>query len=221
VGLIASPACAASATETAQLHKIVHVVVTAKPADKGHTQYSMFRSVALVDLSSGQQTGSGTVAPAVFHAAGPLREPRAYATGAVIVPASTSSSCITDGGYRVGLCGWINYDFYTSGGWKYVSISSVQSQGKRLDTQASLAKLSWTAYQTGGCGLGCSGTLNHQKSGSATSPGSGTTYTMSTGWAGQYQRLSTSPFDVAGLKQTLTYNWRGQSLALSQQLALA
>jgi hypothetical protein len=180
----------------------------------------MFRSVALVDPPPAVAAGSAAVASAVFQPAGPTLQPDQAAAGAGTTPVASTSSCIPDSGYRVELCGWINDDFYNSGGWKYVSISSVQSQGKRLDTQASLTKLSWTAYQTGGCGIGCSGTINHQKSSSATPPGSGTTYTTSSGWSGQYQRLSTSPFDVAGLKQALAYNWRGLALGLSQQLSI-
>ena len=164
-------------------------------------------------------SGNGPVSDTMFRSVA-IADPSAVASPSV-APLASTSSCIDYGGIRVQICDWINYDYYISGGFKYVSISSVQNSARKIDIQASLAKLSYTAYQLGQCGIGCTGTLNHQKSGSVTPPASGTVYTMSTGWAGQYQRVTPGTlFDIAGDKETLNYNWRGSSLSLFQQFAL-
>jgi hypothetical protein len=191
-GVVAISPAAHAASSEPQL--VVHEQVTIQPGRAGQRSYTMYRSIALADPSLGETT-------------------QATAIG-------YGSNCMGDGGIRVKICAAIDYDNYSSGGYSWVSINSVRTSASRLDSGASLTKLGWTAYQLGACGIGCRGTIAHRRSGSHVAPASGAWYAMNTGWAGQYQRLSPNPFDVAGLQQTLSYAFRGASLSLSQDLGL-
>lgn len=176
---------------------LVHQEVVGHLGEDGQIHYEMFRSVSVVD-------------PAV-------RKPTSEVSTAAFAEAS---ACLTDGGIRAKICTWVDYAYYTSGGYKYVSISSVKNAATRIDRYTSLQKLSWTAYQTAACGIGSSGAPRHVKSGYKTYPVSGASYSMGSGWYGQYQRLSSNAFDIAGSKETLNYNWRGLALSLYQDVRL-